>query len=73
VIQNDQEYEVTFERLKHLQKQVANLRKTETNPANYRLAASGYLSEIDRMNLDIRDYVSSHADELAQFGGCFSH
>ena len=31
MIKNDHEYEVTLERIKHLQKQVANLRKTETN------------------------------------------
>ena len=66
MIQNDQEYEVTLERIKHLQKQVANLRKTETNPANYRLAAGGLLAEVDRMNLEIRDYLSSHPSEVAQ-------
>lgn len=66
MIKNDQEYEVTLERIKHLQKQVANLRKTETNSANYRLAASGFLSEVDRMNLDVRDYLSSHPSELVR-------
>jgi len=69
MIRNDQEYEVTLERIKHLQKQVANLRKTETNSANYRLAASGFLAEIDRMQLDIRDFLSSHPSELTRIAG----
>jgi len=69
MIKNDQEYEVTLERIKHLQEQVANLRKTETNSANYRLAASGFLAEIDRMQLDIRDFLSSHPSELTRIAG----
>jgi hypothetical protein len=64
MIKNDEEYEVTLERIRYFQKQVANLRKTETNSANYRLASSGFLAEVDRMNLDVRDYLSSHPSEL---------
>jgi hypothetical protein len=35
----------------------------ETNPANYHAAASGYLAEIDRMQLEVRDYLSLHPAE----------
>jgi hypothetical protein len=49
---------VTLERIAYFQKQVAHLRNMETNPANYRLAVSGYLAEIDRMNLEVREYLS---------------
>jgi len=66
MIKNDEEYEVTLERIRYFQKQVANLRKTETNSTNYRLAASGFLAEVDRMNLDVRDYLSSHPSELVR-------
>jgi hypothetical protein len=37
---------------------VAHLRKTETNPVNYRAAVSGFLAEIDRMQLEVREYFS---------------
>jgi len=55
MIANDQELQVTLERIAWFQKQVAQLRRTESNPANYRAAASGFLAEIERMQLDIRD------------------
>ena len=47
-----------MERIAWFQKQVAHLRKTETNPANYRAAVSGFLAEIDRMQLEVREYFS---------------
>jgi len=45
--------------------QAAHLRKVETNPANYHAAASGFLAEIDRMQLEVREYLSTHPAELA--------
>ncbi len=65
MIANDQELNVTFERIGRLQQQVAHLRQVETNPANYHAAVSGFLAEIDRMQLDVRDYLSVHPAELA--------
>ena len=59
MIKNDRELEVTQERIRQFQRQVAQIRKTETNPENYRLSAAGFLAEIDRMNLEIRDYLWS--------------
>ncbi len=64
MIANDKELQVTLERIAHFQKQVAYLRHTETNPANYRLAVSGYLAEIDRMNLEVREYLLLLPSEL---------
>ena len=58
MITNDQELETTLQRIAWFQKQVANLRKTETNPVNYRAAVSGFLAEIDRMQLEVREYFS---------------
>ena len=58
MIANDQQLETTLERIAWFQKQVVHLRKTETNPVNYRAAASGFLAEIDRMQLEVREYYS---------------
>jgi hypothetical protein len=65
MIANDQELQVTLDRLSRLQAQVSHLRKVESNPANYRLSASGFLAEIDRMQLEVREYLSVHPAELA--------
>jgi len=46
--------------------QVERLRQVETNPQNYRLSASGYLAESDRMNLELREYLSLHPSELKE-------
>jgi hypothetical protein len=58
MIANDHELGATLERIRHFQAQLAHLRKLEANPANYRLSASGFLAEIDRMQLDVREYLS---------------
>ena len=63
MIADDQELKVTLERIAQFQAQVAHLRKTESNPANYRAGVSGFLSEIDRMQLDVREYLSLHPRE----------
>ena len=64
MINNDQEFQATLERVRQFQLQVANLRRVERNPENYRLSASGYLAELDRMTLEIRDYLWSHPTEV---------
>ena len=64
MIRNDQELRVTLERIQHFQRQVTRLRQVETNPVNYRLSMSGYLAKLDRMYLEIRDYLWLHPDEL---------
>ena len=64
MIANDQELSVTLERIARFQAQVAYLRKMETNPANYHAAVSGFLAEIDRMQLEVREYLSLHPAEL---------
>jgi hypothetical protein len=63
MISNDQELQATLERMRQFQLQAANLRRVERNPANYRLSASGYLAELDRMTLEVRDYLRSHPSE----------
>ena len=58
MIANDQQLQTTLERIVWFQKQAAHLRKTEINPVNYRAAVSGFLAEIDRMQLEVREYLS---------------
>ena len=65
MIRDDQEMEATLERIRHFQAQLVHLRKLENNPVNYRLSASGFLAEIDRMKLEVREYLCLHPVELA--------
>jgi len=59
MINDDQELDATLARIRFFQAQVTHLRKTETNPTNYRLSSAGFLAEIDRMQLEVREYLSS--------------
>lgn len=59
MIKNDQELDATLERIRHFQAQITHLRKMETNPTNYRLSSSGFLAEIDRMQLEVCEYMSA--------------
>lgn len=62
---NDQQLRVTLDRIAKFQEQVAVLRISETNPANYHASVSGFIAEIDRMQLEVREYLSLHPAELA--------
>ena len=64
MIANDQELKVTLERIARFQGQITHLRAVETNPANYRASVSGYLTEVDRMQLEVREYLSLHPAEM---------
>jgi hypothetical protein len=63
MIANDHELKVTLERIARFQAQVTHLRNTESNAKNYHAAASGFLAEIDRMQLEVREYLSLHPQE----------
>ena len=65
MIRSDSELHVTLERIAYFQRQLEHLRRVESSLTNYRLSASGYLTEIDRMNLEVREYLSVHPSELA--------
>ena len=66
MISNDEVLQATLKRIERFQQQAARLRKVETNPTNYGLSVEGYLAEIDRMNLEVRDYLSMHPSEIIQ-------
>ena len=56
----------TLDRVVWFQRQVAHLRRSEPNPANYRAAAAGFLAEIDRMQREVREYLSLHPSEVTR-------
>jgi hypothetical protein len=64
MITNDRELAATLERIRCFQAQVAHLRKVETNRAHYRLSVGGFLAEIDRMQLEVREYFLMHPTDL---------
>ena len=66
MIQNDHELEAMLERIRYFQQQVEKLRQVEANPQNYRLSAGGFLTEIDRMNLEVREYLQLHPSEVKE-------
>jgi hypothetical protein len=65
MIASDQELRVTLERISKFQRQLSTLRTSEGDPANYHASASGFLAEIDRMQLEVREFLSLHPAELA--------
>jgi hypothetical protein len=69
MIANDQQLQTTLDRITWFQRQVAQLRRTERNPVNYRASVSGFLAEIDRMQLDVREYFSFLPAESATVSG----
>ena len=63
MIQNDQEFKTTQERVAYFQKILLQIRQT-ANPQEFYLVASGYLAEIEKMEKDMHDYLAKHATEL---------
>ena len=65
MIENDKQLQVTLDRIRRMQEQVAHLRRTEFNADNYSASVSGFISEIDRMQLEVREYLTIHPGEIA--------
>lgn len=65
MIENDHQLQVTSDRIKRLQDQISHLRKTESNASNYHASVSGFIAEMDRMQLDLREYLTVHPNEVA--------
>ncbi|MGI8605155.1 MAG: hypothetical protein ACR2OZ_19455 [Verrucomicrobiales bacterium] len=57
MINSDKELQTTMERIARFQQQVMKVRETATSPENYRASAAGFLAEIDRMMLEVREYL----------------
>jgi hypothetical protein len=65
MIENDKEFNAALDRIAQFQRQVAHLRTVENNSANYHAAVSGFLAEIDRMQLEVREFLGTHPTEAA--------
>jgi hypothetical protein len=63
MIANDQELNVTLERISRFHAQIAHLRNAESDATNYHASVSGFLAEVDRMQLEVREYLSVHPQE----------
>jgi uncharacterized protein (UPF0147 family) len=64
MIKNDIELQVTQERINQFWRMIDAIRKGEKNPENYRASAGGFLAEIDKMNREVREYLSIHPSEI---------
>jgi hypothetical protein len=65
MIADDTELHATLDRIWQFQLQLVHLGCVETNPTNYRLSSAGFLSEVDRMQLEVREYLSRLPQPLA--------
>lgn len=65
MIGNDEQLQATLNRINWFHNQVAQIRKTERNPVNYWAAVGGFLAEIARMQLEVREYFSFLPTEVA--------
>lgn len=66
MIKNEIELQTTQARINHFWQIIDAIRKTESNANNYRLSAGGFLAEVDKMNREVREYLSFHPSELQQ-------
>ena len=64
MIANDRELEATMSRIAWFHNQLALLRRSEQSVTNYHASASGFLAEVGRMQLEVRDYFLVHPREL---------
>ncbi len=64
MIHNDQELQATQERIAYFQRVLAQLRVTAT-PREFPFVASGYRTEIVRMQDEVLEYLTRHASEPA--------
>jgi D-serine dehydratase len=63
MIQNDTELQATQEQIRRFERFLAEARKTES-ASNYGTMAEGYLSEIQKMQAEIREYLSRVPDKV---------
>ena len=57
MIKSNEELKTTMERIARFQQQVMAVRDVAASSEIYRASAGGYLAELDRMMLEVRDYL----------------
>ena len=65
MITSEGELNATLERVARFQQLVLALRRTETNVANFKASSGGFLSELDRMHRDVREFLRNLPSESA--------
>jgi len=66
MIKNDIEPRATQARINRFWQMIDAVRMTEERPSNYRSSAGGFLAEIEKMNLEVHEYLSLHPSEIKQ-------
>jgi hypothetical protein len=61
-IQNDMELTSTCQALEILKKGLESLKKEVMHPGNYAFFAEGWISEIDKLESEISEYLNSKND-----------
>ncbi len=68
MIQNDQELQVTRERIRYLIDLLARLR-ISSRPEELALVSGGYRAEVERMQREVLDYLTQPASKTAAKAG----
>jgi hypothetical protein len=68
MIQNDQELQVTRDRISYLLDLLARLR-TSSRPEELPLVSGGYRAEVERMQREVLDYLTQPASETTAKAG----
>jgi len=63
MIQNDTELQAAQERILLFERVLAEARRTYS-PSNYQAMAEGYLMEIDKLRVEIREYLSGLPEHI---------
>lgn len=64
MIENDQQFKITQDRIVEFQRILAQLR-VSARPEEFQAVTSGYLHELEHMQDEVLKYLSSHATETA--------
>jgi hypothetical protein len=68
MIQNDDELTVTQERIAYFLRLLVQLRQT-ARPEELPSVSSGYRAEVERMQLEVLDYLTQHPSQLPAKAG----
>ena len=66
MIKNDLELQAMLERIQYFHRLVVHMRQAEKDTLTYKFSAGGFLAEIDRMNLEVREYLMFHPSEAQE-------
>jgi hypothetical protein len=56
-IENDEQFQITQERLTKMRNMLLSLRREASSPAAYRSMSQAFLVDIEKMERDLKDYL----------------